>query len=483
MQIANLDQTIEQAVKPVADWALGIVFYEIPLGGGASMPFIVAWLLAGVIFCTVYYKFVNIRHFRQGFRLLLPGNNNPDAPGSYSNYQALATCLSGTVGLGNIAGVAVGLSAGGPGAALWLCLMGFMGMSVKFAEATLAVKYRTRLSNGEFIGGPMLYLKEGFRELGMARVGKILAAIFAVCCIGGALGGGNMFQANQTFSQMVEVTGGQGASWWADKGWLFGLLLAGLVGVVIIGGVNSIIAAASRITPIMGLIYITAGLVVIAVNIHNIGPALSTMFEAAFTMKAGAGAMLGAMVWGIRRAIFSNEAGIGSAGIMHAGTKTDHPIPVGFVAMLGAFLDTVVICMVTALVLMFSGVLPAEHTSSVAGVELTSKAFATVLPWFPEVLALTVFLFAYSTLITWFYYGLNAARYLMGDRRAVDIGFKAVFLICTVLGSAVGLGTVVDLADAMFFVMAIPNLIGVFMLAKVVRREYKHYMQTQAQPV
>lgn len=477
MNLANLDQTIETAIKPVADAALGVVFYNIPLGGGAEMPFIVAWLLAGVLFCTFYYRFVNLRHFKCGFKNLTGANNNPDAPGSYTNAEALATCLSGTVGLGNIAGVAVGLSAGGPGAAVWLCLMGFMGMSVKFAEATLSVKYRTRQADGEYVGGPMRYLSEGFREKGMPRLGKVLAVVFAICCIGGALGGGNMFQSNQTFKQMIEVTGGADASWWADKGWLFGVILAVLVGLVIIGGLKSIVAMASKITPIMGILYVGAGLIVIGANYRHIGEGVALMFREALTPEAGMGAFLGAMVWGVRRAIFSNEAGIGSAGIMHAGTKTDHPIPVGFVAMLGAFFDTVVVCMVTALVLIFSGVLPETRTNDVAGVELTSQAFATVMPWFPYILAVTVFLFAYSTLITWFYYGLNSARYLMGEGRAVDIGFKAVFLLCVVLGSAAQLGTVVDLADAMFFVMAIPNLIGIYVLAPVVKREYSEYIQ------
>ncbi|MBU6235482.1 MAG: amino acid carrier protein [Alphaproteobacteria bacterium] len=472
----SLDQSIQEALKPFADWSSGLVFYKIPLAGGAEVPFIVAWLLAGVIFCTVYFKFVNIRHFKDGFKLLWPQNTNKDAPGSYTYYEALATNLSGTVGLGNIAGVAVGLSAGGPGAAVWLCLMGFMGMSVKFAEATLAVKYRTRLSDGEYVGGPQNYLQEGLKEKGKAGLGRILAVIFAVCCIGGSLGGGNMFQANQTFKQFVEVTGGD-ASWWADKGWTFGIILAVLVGLVIIGGLKSIVAAASKITPVMGIIYLTAGLVVVGINYDRIDDGIALMFREALTPEAGLGAFLGAVVWGVRRAIFSNEAGLGTAGIMQAGTKTDHPVPAGFVAMLGAFFDTVVICMVTALVLIFSGVLPETRTSDIAGVEMTSQAFATVLPWFPYILAITVFLFAYSTLITWFYYGLNSAKFLMGDSRKVDIGFKAVFLVCVVLGCAMQLGTVVDIADVMFFIMAIPNLIGIYMLADVVKREYNDYMQ------
>ncbi|NBX66999.1 MAG: alanine:cation symporter family protein [Proteobacteria bacterium] len=476
MTLTNLDQTIESTLKPFADWASGLVFYKIPVGGGAEIPFIVAWLLAGVLFCTLYFRFVNIRHFKDGFKYLWPKNSNPNAPGSYTYYEALATNLSGTVGLGNIAGVAVGLSAGGPGAAVWLCLMGFMGMSVKFAEATLAVKYRTQLHNGEYVGGPQYYLAEGLKQKGKAQLGRILAVIFAVCCIGGSLGGGNMFQSNQTFKQFVEVTGGA-AGWWADKGWLFGLVLAVLVGLVIIGGLKSIVAAASKITPIMGIIYLTGGLVVIGINYEHIGDGIALMFREAFTPEAGLGAFLGAVIWGVRRAIFSNEAGLGTAGIMQAGTKTDHPVPAGFVAMLGAFFDTVVICMVTALVLIFSGVLPETRTSDVAGVELTSQAFATVLPWFPYVLAVTVFLFAYSTLITWFYYGLNSAKYLMGDSRKVDTGFKVVFLGCVVLGAAMQLSTVVDIADVMFFIMAIPNLIGIYMLADVVKHEYSDYMQ------
>lgn len=476
MPFEGLDQKIDAAVKPVADFCLDVLFWPIPVGGGTTMPFIVAWLLAGVLFCTVYFRLVNLRHFKDGMHLLWPKNNDPKAPGSYTNYEALATCLSGTVGLGNIAGVAVGLSAGGPGAAVWLCLMGFLGMSVKFAEGVLGVKYRTKIASGEYVGGAMHYISRGFAEKGWVKAGVWLAAIYAVCTIGGSLGGGNMFQSNQTFKQFVVVTGGD-ASWWADKGWLFGIVLAVLTGAVIWGGLKSIVAAASKITPIMGIIYVAGGLIVIGVNIEHVGDAVRLMFREAFTPQAGYGAFMGAIVWGVRRAIFSNEAGLGTAGLMHAGSKTNHAVPVGFVAMLGAFFDTVVICMITALVLVFSGVLPEVRSSDIAGVELTSQAFATVLPWFPYVLAVTVFLFAYSTLITWFYYGLNAVRYLAGSGDKVDKAYKIVFLICVVLGSGAQLSTVVDFADAMFFVMAIPNLIGVYLLADVVKREYADYMK------
>ncbi len=477
---ANLDQKIDAAIKPVADFCLDILFFPIPVGGGTTMPFIVGWLLVGVLFCTVYFRLVNLRHFKDGMRLLWAKNNDAGAPGSYTNYQALATCLSGTVGLGNIAGVAVGLSAGGPGAAVWLCLMGFLGMSVKFAEGVLGSKYRTQTSVGEYVGGPMHYISKGFAEKGgnWIKAGAVLAVIYAVCTIGGSLGGGNMFQSNQTFKQFVEVTGAQ-TSWWADKGWLFGIILAVLVGAVIWGGLNSIVSAASKITPIMGIVYITGGLIVVGVNFDRIGEAFSLMFREAFTPQAGYGAFMGAVVWGVRRAIFSNEAGLGTAGLMHAGCRTHNPVPVGFVAMLGAFFDTVVVCTITALVLVFAGVLPADRTSDIQGVELTSQAFASVLPWFPYVLAVTVFLFAYSTLITWFYYGLNAVRYLFGDGKTVDKAFKIVFLLCVVLGAGAQLGTVVDFADAMFFVMAIPNLIGLYVLAGVVRREYDAYIQSK----
>jgi len=473
----GLDQKIDALIKPVADWSLNILFWPIPVGDGVTMPFIVGWLLAGVIFATIYFRMVNFRHFKDGMRLLWPANNDPKAPGSYTNYQALATCLSGTVGLGNIAGVAVGLSAGGPGAAVWLCLMGFLGMSVKFAEGVLGSKYRVKLKGGEYVGGPMHYISQGFAEKGgkWVKAGAILAVIYAICTIGGAIGGGNMFQANQTFKQFVEVTGGADASWWADKGWLFGLILAGLVGAVIWGGLNSIVATASKITPIMGIVYLAGGLTVVAVNYANIGDAFALMFREAFTPQAGYGAFMGALIWGVRRAIFSNEAGLGTAALMHAGSKTNSPVPVGYVAMLGAFFDTVVICTVTALVLVFSGVLPEARTSDIQGVELTSQAFATVLPWFPYVLAVTVFLFAYSTLITWFYYGLNAVRYLARNKTGYDKAFKIVFLICVVLGAGAQLGTVVDFADAMFFLMAVPNLIALYVLASKVKKEYKKY--------
>lgn len=473
--LLTIDQQIEMAIKPAADALMSMMFFDIPLAGGAAMPFIVAWLFAGALFTTLYFRFVNLRFFAHGMGLAHPKNDDPNAPGNLSNYEALATCLSGTIGLGNIAGVAVALSVGGPGAAIWLCIMGFLGMSTKFAEATLSVKYRTKLENGEYVGGPMYFLKDGFAEKGWPRLGAALATLFAICCIAGTLGGGNMFQANQTFQQFVVITGGE-AGWLADKGWLFGLGLAALVGCVIIGGLNSIAAVASRITPFMGLLYIVAGLIVIIVNAHNIMPAIGAMLRGAFTLEAGVGGLLGAIIWGVRRAIFSNEAGIGSAGIMHAATRTHYPASVGMVAMLGAFFDTVVVCMITALVIMFSGVLDTQP-EGMAGVALTSQAFATVLPWFPYVLTFVVFLFAYSTLITWFYYGLNAAKYLAGDSKIIDWGFKVLFLACVVLGSAVSLSTIIDLADGLYFAMAIPNLIGVYVLAPVVKKEFDKYLQ------
>lgn len=481
--VQGLDQKIDALIKPVSDWCLDLLFWPIPVGDGVTMPFIVGWLLAGVIFTTIYFRLVNVRHFKDGIKLLWPKNNDPKAPGSYTNYQALATCLSGTVGLGNIAGVAVGLSAGGPGAAVWLCLMGFLGMSVKFAEGVLGSKYRVKLKGGEYVGGPMHYISQGFAEKGgnWIKAGAILAVIYAICTIGGSIGGGNMFQANQTFKQFVEVTGAE-SSWWADKGWLFGIILAGLTGAVIWGGLNSIVSAASKITPIMGIIYIIGGGLVIGVNYQNIGDAFALMFREAFTPQAGYGAFMGGLIWGVRRAIFSNEAGLGTAGLMHAGSKTNNPVPVGYVAMLGAFFDTVVICTITALVLVFSGVLPEARTTDIQGVEMTSRAFATVLPWFPYVLAVTVFLFAYSTLITWFYYGLNAVRYLAKNKTDYDKAFKVIFLVCIVLGAGAQLGTVVDFADAMFFVMAIPNLIGLYVLAGVVRKEYAAFNKSGGKP-
>ena len=479
----SIDQQINEMFQPIASKAAEIVFYKAPIdiwGHALEIPLILAWLVAVSVFLTVYLDFVNIRYFKHGIDLVRGKFDKKGEKGEINRFQALTTSLSGTVGLGNIAGVAVAVSAGGPGAVFWMAVMGLFGMSAKFAEAALGVKYRVYPDPkrpDHVAGGPMYYLKAVLTRHDQRMFGTFLAAVFAICCIGGAIGAGNMFQANQAFTQIVNVTtNAEGVSFMADKGWVFGLFLAGLVGVVIIGGLKSIAAVASRIVPLMGAIYLIAGLIVIAMNFQNIPAGFATIFEMALSPEAGFGAVLGALLIGVQRAAFSNEAGVGSAAIVHSTAKTNDPVSQGFVGMLGPFIDTIVICMVTALVIVMTGAY--EGGVGMEGVTLTSRAFESAIPWFPYVLTVTVCLFAYSTMIAWFYYGLRCLTYLTGEKPLIEMGYKIIFCLFVIVGSASALDSIILFSDSMIFAMAIPNVIGLYLLAPELKKDMKKYLQS-----
>lgn len=477
---SGIDQTINAMLEPVTNAISAFVFYSVDIVGGQSLPLILVWLVLASLFCTLYFGFINFRFFKHAFDLVRGKHDTAKGEGDISRFQALTTTMSGTVGLGNIAGVAVAVSVGGPGAVFWMVLMGLFGMSTKFLEASLGVKYRHQLPDGRFSGGPMHYLKDGLadRKIGgmsLKYVGIVFGFIFAVCCIASSFGAGNMFQSNQAYHQLVTVAGGEDG-FWGEKGWLFGLILAGLVGAVILGGIKSIANVASKIVPIMGGVYILAGLVVIGANYEAIPSALSSIIEGAFSAEAGLGGLLGAIIQGVRRAAFSNEAGMGSAGIAHAVVKTDQPVSQGLVAMIGPFVDTVIICLVTALVIVITGVY--STGGGMEGVALTSRAFESVIPWFPYVLALTVFLFAFSTMIAWFYYGLKCTTYIFGEKKSVELVFKVLFCAFVVIGASLDLGVVLDFSDALFFVMAIPNVIGLYILAPSIKKDLAEYTKS-----
>lgn len=475
----SIDQQINQAFEPIAAKVASVVFYAHPVelhGTIYEIPLILVWLAAASIYLTIHLEFVNIRYFKHGIDLVR-GKFDKKGKGEISRFQALATSLSGTVGLGNIAGVAVAVSAGGPGAVFWMAMMGLFGMSAKFAEAALGVKYRTYPDPkrpDHVAGGPMYYLKAVLDRHDQAMFGTFLAVVFCLCCIGGAIGAGNMFQANQAFQQVVNVTGGA-EGFLADKGWMFGLFLAVLVGAVIIGGLKSIAAVASKIVPFMGGLYLAAGIIVIAMNYQNIPSGFMTIFEMALTPEAGFGAVIGALLIGVQRAAFSNEAGVGSAAIVHSTAKTNDPISQGFVGMLGPFIDTIVICMVTALVIVMTGAY--EGGQGMEGVSLTSRAFESAIPWFPYILALTVFLFAYSTMIAWFYYGLKCLTYLTGEKPAVEMTYKVLYCLFIIVGSASALDHIILFSDSMIFAMAIPNIIGLYLLAPELKKDLKKYLE------
>jgi AGCS family alanine or glycine:cation symporter len=469
----NIDQLIDGAMRPVADAVAGVVFVTVPVLG-AELPLIVAWLVAGGLFFTVYLRFINLRGFAEALRIVAGRRGGPSDPGEISQFQALTTAVSGTVGIGNIAGVAVAISTGGPGATFWLAVAGLLGMSTKFAECTLGVRFRRENPDGSVSGGPMYYLEQGLRTRRRPRLGRALGAFYAAAMVVGCLGIGNMFQSNQATALFVDVTGGE-AGFFGDKAWLVGLLLAGLVALVIVGGIRSIARTTVRLVPAMALLYVALALAVIALNAHEVPSAFAAIWQGAFAPEGVAGGALGALVVGFRRAAFSNEAGLGSAAIAHATARTARPVSEGYVALLEPFIDTVVICTLTALVIITTVYDPALAAAGVNGIELTTRAFTSTLPWSAPPLAVAAMLFAFSTMIAWAYYGLKAFTYLAGEGRMQDIGFKLFFCAFVVVGASVDLEAVVDLSDALVFVVAVPNLVGLYLMAPLVREEMQGY--------
>jgi len=468
----SLDQIIDRAFQGVADVADAIVMFEAPIGG-VDVPLIVVWLIAGAAFFTVFLGGINVRGFRHAIRIVRGLEDDEDDPGDVNHFQALTTAVSGTVGVGNIAHVAVAVSVGGAGAAFWLVVAGFLGMASKFAECTLGVKYRRENPDGTVSGGPMYFLERGLAERGWGRLGRGLALYYGVCVIFGSVGVG-MFQANQAFVQFVAATGDT-ESFAHGQGWVFGTFLAVSVAAVILGGIRVIARVTSGLVPAMAFLYISTGLFVIGNNLDRVPDALVRIVTEAFSPAGAMGGVLGVVVLGFRRAAFSNEAGIGSSSIAHSAVKTSEPLTQGFVAMLEPFIDTVIVCSITALVIT-TGLDPQVlGTGAVSGVELTSKAFAQVVTWFPPVLSIVVFLFAYSTLISWSYYGLEGCVYLFGPSKRIRLAFNLFYCFCAIVGCATTLAAILKFSDAMIFAMSFANLIGLYFLAPGLRADLDAY--------
>ncbi len=481
----SIDEKVNQIFADSTGWFVNFIFSPFP---GTSFPWIVAWLVVAATVFTLYFAFIQFRAFAHSIALVRGDYADPNDAGEVSHFQALATALSGTVGLGNIAGVAVAVGIGGPGATFWMILAGLMGMASKFTECTLGVKYRNEFEDGHVSGGPMYYLTKGFAERGLPG-GKILAVMFSVFCILGALGGGNMFQANQAHQQIAGVIGSE---WYADAGWITGILFAIVVFAVIVGGIKSIAKVTEKVVPFMGVMYVAAALVIILMNADKIGWAFGQIFEGAFTGLGVAGGMVGALIQGFKRAAFSNEAGVGSAAIAHSAVRTKEPITEGFVSLLEPFIDTVVICTMTALVIIITGQLISDPETGLylldeggatiqtidgnKGVLLTSAAFSSAFGWFKYVLALAVILFAFSTMISWSYYGVKAWTYLVGEGEGKENIFKVTFCIFVVIGAAADLGPVIDFSDAAIFAMAVVNVFGLYFLMPIVKRELDSYL-------
>ena len=495
----NFSQRIDEAFKPIVDAIGSVLFWDPFVATGiydpliydeagnpvldadgnqreSHIPLVVLWLIVGAVGFTIYMKFINFRGFKHAIDIVRGKYDDPNHAGEVSHFQALTTALSATVGLGNIASVAIAVSIGGPGATFWMILAGLLGMSSKFTECTLGVKYRKIDENGVVTGGTMYYLRDGLKKKGMKKLGAILAFIFAILVIGGSLGGGNMFQVNQAFAQFSYLMPSI-----SDKGAWFGVIMAFLVGVVVIGGIRSIARVTDKIVPFMAALYVGTALFIIIMNIQHTGEAFMMIINGAFGANAIKGGFIGVLIVGFQRAAFSNEAGVGSAAIAHSAVKTDTPITEGFVALLEPFVDTVVICTMTALVLIFTGTL--DNTGGLEGAQLTSKAFASVIPWFPYLLVIAIFLFAFSTMISWSYYGLKGFDYLFGDlaekylhsRDYARYAYFIIFLFFIVVGAAFHLGSVLDFSDMMILSMAFPNITGLIILAPEVKADLLDY--------
>jgi AGCS family alanine or glycine:cation symporter len=496
----GLDERFNEAFKPISDAWGAIVFYPIMFTESLGMPIVIIMLLSAGLLFTILFKLVNLRLFPVSVNIVRGKYDEMDhheveektmvnvvdgdivdtiaiegKDGEVSHFQALTAALSGTVGLGNIAGVAIAISLGGPGATFWMILAGLLGMSSKFVECTLGVKYRDIGEDGTVFGGPMYYLKKGLADVGKGTLGKVLAVIFAIMCIGGSFGGGNMFQANQAAQQFNNMIGASSTS----AGVIFGIVMAILVAVVIIGGIKRIGSITEKIVPFMVGIYFIAAIIILVANFGAIGSAISEIFDGAFKAEGITGGILGVLIIGFQRAAFSNEAGVGSAAIAHSAVKTKYPASEGLVALLEPFIDTVVVCTMTALVIIITngdGSIMEYGVKTPDGVLATSKAFASVLPWFPYILTLAVVLFALSTMLSWSYYGLQSWMFLFGRSKTSDYTYKIIFCIFIVIGSAVSLGAVTDFSDAMIFAMAVPNIIGCLFLFPKVRDELKKYL-------
>lgn len=439
---------------------------------GVSVPLIVLWLLFGAVFFTVRMGCINVRGFWHALRLTRGDYDKPGEAGEVSHFQALASALSATVGLGNIAGVAIAVGTGGPGAVFWLVVAGLLGMSTKFTECSLGQMYRKVDRDGTVSGGAMHYLRDGLAELGVPRLGKTLGVIFTIMCMGGSFGGGCVFQVSQSLNAVRAQV-----PLFHEKPWFYGSIMAMAAGIVIIGGIRRIAATAEKIVPLMCFIYVAASVYILVNNYHMILPAFGLIFQEAMTPRAGYGGFLGVMVIGIRRAAFSNEAGVGSAPIAHAAARTDEPISEGIVALLEPFIDTVVICTITGLVIIVSGVCAdpacAELIKLDNGTALTAAAFGQHIWWFPYVLTLAVVLFAYSTMISWSYYGERCWSHLFGQRSALM--YKCLFICFIFLGSIVTASNLLMFSDLMVLSMAFPNLAGAVLLSSKVRHRLDDY--------
>ena len=498
----GLDKRIDQAFQPFSDFVSSIIFFEVFDGA----PFVIILLVLSALFFTLYFGFPNIKYFGKAIGVVRGKYDHIDQSssgksdlaidgdikdtiadeskdGEVTHFQALATAVSGTVGNGNIAGVALAIALGGPGATFWMIICGLLGMSTKFVECTLGVQYRDVGEDGTVYGGPMYYLSKGLKEKGFSVLGKITAVLFAIFCIGGSFGGGNAAQSNQATIVIKDLMGLQSNS----AGAFIGIVLAFLVGIIIIGGIKRIASVTEKIVPFMAVLYLLACIYIILINLTLVDDAISLIISQAFNPKAiGVGGIIGVLLVGFKRAAFSNEAGAGSASIAHSAVKTKYSASEGLVALLEPFIDTVVICTMTALVIIifnFGGAFEYGGTNGIVlidgipyeGAGITSMAFAEYIPYSNVFLTVAVVLFAVSTMISWSYYGLQSWKYLFGRGKAADLTYKLLFLLFVIIGAAASMNSIWAFSDAMIFAMVFPNMVGLYFLFPVVKKQLNRY--------
>ena len=467
----NVDSFIDKNVAPISDKIAEIIFYQINFFG-SKVPLIIFWILFAGIFFTIYFKGICVWGFKHALDLIIKPKDNGENCGEVSSLQALATALSGTIGIGSIAGVAISISIGGPGAAFWIFAGALLGMSIKFVEATLAVKYRRFNEDGSVSGGPMHYIAHGLTRKKLRWLGQPLSVIFAILCIGGGITGGNMIQINQSAHQIIFITGGA-ESFLHGSTWIFGLIVAILIGLVTVGGIKSIAKITSILVPTMCAMYIISGIIVILANITNIPSALLLILKEAFHPTAVAGGVFGTIIIGLRRSVQCNEAGTGAAAIVYAAAQTKEPVSQGFVALLETFL-TGVLCLFTSFAIVFSNTCT-QAAKNISGIELASNAFKSVIPFFPIILSIIAIMFALSTLISWAYYGQKAWTFLFGEGKKRALAFNLIYCIFIVIGSSLNVKSIIEITDAMMIAMCVPNIIALYILCPEIKRDLIEY--------
>ena len=484
----GIDERINEAFQPISSFWEALILHEF---FGTGIPTIIFLLVGGATFFTFHFGFINIRRFGLAIKTVMGRHDDLEDDrshkGEVSHFQALATAVSGTVGNGNIAGVAMAIAIGGPGATFWMILCGLLGMSTKFVECTLGVKYRDVDSDGTVYGGPMYYLSKGLKERGFAKLGKTLAVIFAILCIGASFGGGNAAQSNQAAMQLVDsfgMTGGNART-------IIGVIMMVVVGIIIIGGIKRIASVTEKVVPFMAGMYVIACLYIIILNFSLVDDAFGMIIGQAFSPSATVGGFIGVLIQGFRRAAFSNEAGAGSASIAHSAVITSYPASEGIVALLEPFIDTVVICTLTALVIIIfngdntffeygatvgDGTAVMIQGQELSGAGITSAAFSEYISFSGPFLTIAVVLFAVSTMISWSYYGLQSWVYVFGKGKVSDLTYKLLFLVFIVIGAAGDMSSVWAFSDAMILALVFPNMIGLFILFPKVRKELEKYL-------